>query len=91
MATLIQTFQHMLAGKDPLLANETKRIILKEALQALALDYIYNHRLYRQLNFYRGTCLHVIYGLNRLSEDIDLDNSQGTDLGLLTDRFLDLF
>ena len=89
MATLIQTFQHTLAGKDPLLANETKRIILKEALQALALDYIYNHRHYRQLNFYGGTCLHVIYGLNRLSEDIDLDNSQGTDLGLLSDDLLD--
>jgi predicted nucleotidyltransferase component of viral defense system len=79
MATLIQILQNSLASKDPLLANETKRILLKETLQALVLDYIYNHRLYRRLNFYGGTCLHVIYGLNRLSEDIDLDNSRGVE------------
>jgi predicted nucleotidyltransferase component of viral defense system len=80
MATLIQILQNTLVSKDPLLANETKRILLKETLQALVLDYIYNHRLYRGFNFYGGTCLHVIYGLNRLSEDIDLDNSQGVEL-----------
>ena len=34
MATLIQTLQNVLASKDPLLAPETKRIILKEVLQA---------------------------------------------------------
>lgn len=80
MATIIQILQNTLTSMDPLLANETKRIYLKEALQALVLDYIYNHPLYRGLNFYGGTCLHVIYGLNRLSEDIDLDNSQGVEL-----------
>jgi len=61
-------------------ANETKRIYLKETLQAFVLDYIYNHPNYRRLNFYGGTCLHVIYDLNRLSEDIDLDNSAGIDI-----------
>ena len=81
MAALIQTLQHALAGKDPLLSNETRRIVLKEALQALVLDFVYNHRVYRALNFYGGTCLHVIYGLNRLSEDINLDNSQGIEAG----------
>ncbi len=40
MATLTQTLQHILEGKDPSLTNETKRIVLKEALQAFVLDYI---------------------------------------------------
>lgn len=77
MADLMQTLAYVLAQKDPLLPNETKRIVLKEALQAYVLDFIYNHPHYRVLNFYGGTCLHVVYGLNRLSEDIDLDNSAG--------------
>ncbi len=80
MATLIQSLQNILENKDPILANETKRIILKEALQANTLDFLYNHSIYRGLKFYGGTCLHVIYDLNRLSEDIDLDNSAGIDL-----------
>ena len=83
MATLIQLMQNVLSQKDPLLPNETKRVILKEFLQAYTLDFLYNHPLYRKLNFYGGTCLHVIYGLNRLSEDIDLDNSNGIDLSKL--------
>jgi len=81
MATLIQIMQNVLSQKDPLLPIETKRVILKEFLQAYTLDFLYNHPVYRRLNFYGGTCLHVIYDLNRLSEDIDLDNSQGMNLG----------
>ncbi len=91
MATLIQLMQNVLAQKDPLLSNETRRVILKEFLQAYALDFIYNHPSYRKLNFYGGTCLHVIYGLNRLSEDIDLDNSPGLDLGNLENDLLAFF
>ncbi len=83
MATLIQTLQNVLANKDPLLAVETRRIVLKEVLQAYVLDYLYNHPIYRRLNFYGGTCLHVIYRLNRLSEDLDFDNSVGLDLSRL--------
>ncbi len=88
MATLIQIMQNVLSQKDPLLPNETKRVILKEFLQAYTLDFLYNHPVYRRLNFYGGTCLHFIYGLNRLSEDIDLDNSQGMDLGRLENDLL---
>ena len=80
MVTLIQSMQNILSQKNPLLANGTKRVILKEFLQAYTLDYLYNHPVYRKLNFYGGTCLHTIYGLNRLSEDIDLDNSIEIDL-----------
>ena len=45
MATIIQILQNSLTSIDSLVANETKRIYLKEALQALVLNYIYNHRL----------------------------------------------
>lgn len=76
MATLIQTLQGVLYEKDPHLPPETKRILLKEVLHAHVLDYLYNHPIYRRLNFYGGTCLHVVYGLNRLSEDLNLDNQR---------------
>lgn len=91
MATLTQILQHTLEQKDPLLPNETKRILLKEALQVYVLDYLYNHKVYRRLNFYGGTCLHVIYGLNRLSEDIDLDNSAEILLAGFSDDLLAYF
>ena len=91
MATLIQLMQNVLSQKDPLLPNETKRVILKEFLQAYTLDFLYNHPVYRKLNFYGGTCLHVIYGLNRLSEDIDLDNSNGIDLSTLENDLLTFY
>ena len=91
MASLIQTLQHALDSKDPLLANETKRILLKEVLQAYVLDFIYNHPRYRRLNFYGGTCLHIVYDLNRLSEDLDFDNSTEIDLSGLADDLTALF
>jgi len=80
MANLIQLMGNTLDQRDQNLPVETKRIILKELLQAFALDFLYNHSTYRKLNFYGGTCLHIFYGLNRLSEDIDLDNSTRSDL-----------
>lgn len=91
MATLIQTLQNILSNKDSLIANETKRVILKEVLQAYTLDFLYNHSLYRGLNFYGGTCLHVIYALNRLSEDIDLHNSAEVDISNLETELLTFF
>lgn len=91
MANLVQTLQHVLTEKDPALANETKRILLKSALQAFTLDFLYNHPIYRGLNFYGGTCLHVVYGLNRLSEDLDLDNGHGIDLASLSSDVLAFF
>jgi predicted nucleotidyltransferase component of viral defense system len=91
MATLIQMLQNQLDQMDKSLSNETKRILLKEFLQAYTLDYLYNHPVYRRLNFYGGTCLHFIFGLNRLSEDLDLDNSRGIDLTKLEGDLLTYF
>lgn len=83
MAYLIQMLQQTLSRAPQAASNETKRILLKEVFQAYILDYLYNHPRYRNLNFYGGTCLHVVYGLNRLSEDIDLDNTPDVSLGSL--------
>ncbi len=49
MATLLQLMQNVLSQKDPLLPNETRRVILKEFLQANTLDFLYNHPAYRKL------------------------------------------
>jgi predicted nucleotidyltransferase component of viral defense system len=91
MATLIQTLQNILSQKESLLPNETKRVVLKEVLQAYTLSFLYNHPQYRNLNFYGGTCLHMLYGLNRLSEDIDFDNSNRIDLSNLKEDLLSYF
>jgi hypothetical protein len=81
MATLIQSLQNVLAGRDPLLPVETRRIVLKDVLQAYVLDYLYNHPTYRGLIFYGDTCLQVVYGINRLSDGLTFDNRSGLELG----------
>jgi predicted nucleotidyltransferase component of viral defense system len=91
MTTLIQSLQHNLETKDPLLSVETKRILLKQNLQAYVLDFLYNHANYRLLNFYGGTCLHIIYGLNRLSEDLDFDNNINLSLDNLAEDLKKMF
>ena len=91
MASLTQTLQHVLESHEPLLPVETKRILLKQVLQAYVLDFVYNHASYRRLNFYGGTCLHVVYELNRLSEDLDFDNGLEVDLSHLANDLLGLF
>jgi len=65
--------------------------VLKEFLQAYTLDFLFNHPRYRMLNFYGVTCLHIIYGLNRLSEDLDLDNSDQIDLSNLESDLFTFF
>ncbi|MEK7376435.1 MAG: nucleotidyl transferase AbiEii/AbiGii toxin family protein, partial [Candidatus Margulisiibacteriota bacterium] len=47
---------------------------LKEYLQNIVLDFIYNNKKYNsELVFTGGTCLRFCHGLPRLSEDIDFD------------------
>lgn len=49
------------------------RNVLKEEIQNYVLNYIYNDTTYKELIFTGGTCLRKIYGLPRLSEDLDFD------------------
>jgi predicted nucleotidyltransferase component of viral defense system len=65
------------------LSNVTKRIIAKDFLISYLLAFIYKHKDYRKLVFYGGTCARVVYKLNRLSEDIDLENTAGVNLNNL--------
>ena len=47
--------------------------ILKEHLQYYFLNFIYNSNYGKNLIFIGGSALRICYGLNRLSEDIDMD------------------
>lgn len=49
------------------------RNLLKEAVQDDILNFVYNNRIYQKLIFTGGTCLRKVYGLPRLSEDLDFD------------------
>lgn len=46
---------------------------LKEQVQYLVLASIYNHTRYKQLIFKGGSSLRILFGLPRLSEDLDFD------------------
>ncbi len=48
------------------------RNIIKEIVQDYALNFIYSSD-YKYLIFTGGSCLKKVYGLNRLSEDLDFD------------------
>lgn len=49
------------------------RNVLKEEIQNYILQYIYNSAEYKELIFTGGSCLRKVYGLPRLSEDLDFD------------------
>jgi len=91
LATLIQILEQQLAAKGSGLSNPSQRILLKEILQAQVLHFIYNHKQYRNLNFYGGSCLRVVYQLNRMSEDIDLDNANQVSLETLVEDIHNYF
>ena len=51
-----------------------ERAILREYLQYKLLQAIFDSRYTAKLSFLGGTALRIVYGNNRFSEDIDLDN-----------------
>jgi predicted nucleotidyltransferase component of viral defense system len=53
-----------------------KRFILREYLQHKILQIIYESEYATSLVFLGGTCLRIVHGNNRFSEDIDFDNFQ---------------
>ena len=54
-------------------SNALIRNKLKEYLQDIILYIIYSNKKYKDLIFYGGTLLRKVYGLNRLSEDLDFE------------------
>jgi len=51
-----------------------KRFLLREYLQHKILQIIFDSEYSTNLAFLGGTCLRIVYGNNRFSEDLDFDN-----------------
>lgn len=52
------------------------RLMLKEYLQLLILDYLESSQYAPRLTFIGGTCLRHVYGIDRFSEGLDFDCKQ---------------
>lgn len=61
--------------QDQNIRSEVIKNYLKEYLQILILDFLYSSK-FKDLIFTGGSCLRICYGLNRLSEDLDLDTEK---------------
>ena len=59
------------------------RLMLKEYLQLLILDFIQTSKYAPQLTFIGGTCLRHVYGIDRFSEDLDFDCKQLTQVDFM--------
>ena len=62
------------------------RNLIKEELQNYILNFVYTSQKYNQLIFTGGTCLRKVYGINRLSEDLDFDYLNDFDISQFTDN-----
>ncbi len=65
--------------------------MLREHLQLYILNFIYNHDTYNNLIFTGGTCLRHLYGLERLSKDLDFDYHDKFDSPLFKQELHDYF
>ena len=50
-----------------------EKLMLKEYLQVMILDFLSPSRFSTKLTFIGGTCLRHVYGIDRFSEDLDFD------------------
>jgi len=73
--SLIKGIRTFLESKNQDMRPEIKKILVKEYLHSYVLDFIYNSEKYSKANFYGGTCLKYLFGLDRFSEDLDFDSS----------------
>ena len=54
------------------------RGLLREYLQYLILEIIFSSNISNKLSFLGGTCLRIVHGIKRFSEDLDFDNKELT-------------
>lgn len=54
--------------------HQYDRGLLREYLQYLILSIIFSHKTGGKLSFLGGTCLRIVHGSKRFSEDLDFDN-----------------
>ena len=71
---MIQLFQ-ILGFYPPILRDDpsSRKYLLKEYIQLLILDYLSTTKHMRKLVFIGGTCLRLVKGIDRFSEDLDFD------------------
>ncbi len=64
--------------------------ILKEYVELLALEWITRSEYAKKLVFIGGTCLRLVFGIDRFSEDLDFDckNLSEEDFKQMTDRLI---
>lgn len=67
------------------------RNFLKEKIQDYILNFVYNDQNYKKLIFTGGTCLRKVYGLPRLSEDLDFDFRKDFDITSFSQKIKDYF
>ena len=53
-----------------------ERDLLREYLQFLILEIIFSSNISTKLSFLGGTCLRIVHGIKRFSEDLDFDNKE---------------
>lgn len=76
MNNIISNFDQILEfAKGYGLPTTKKRGILREYLQVKILDLVYQEKISTKLFFVGGTCLRLLYGLDRFSEDLDFDTT----------------
>jgi len=88
------TFEQILKNVIEKNASANKlfmRTAVKEELQNFVLNFIYNDNKYNKLIFTGGTCLRKVYGLNRLSEDLDFDYDFDFDIAAFETGLLSYF
>jgi predicted nucleotidyltransferase component of viral defense system len=68
------SYEQMAQGFAPTIRDSKPRGVLREYLQYLILKAIYTSKYGKDLVFLGGTCLRIIYGSARFSEDLDFDN-----------------
>lgn len=76
METLKPILKNLILGSSG--TKDFKMNIAKEYLQIIVLDFIYSNPKYSKMFFYGGSCLAQCFGLNRLSEDLDFIDSEGS-------------
>ncbi len=64
---------------------------LKEYLQIIVLNYIYNSKEYSDLVMYGGSVLRIGYELPRMSEDLDFQTSKNINLDKLSENVKNYF
>jgi len=65
-------------SKDEGLTSIVMRNKLKEYLHYFVLDCVYNSE-FKDMIFYGGSCLRIVYGLDRMSIDLDFEAGEKTD------------